>query len=472
MSLLRRISNRAPIVERGNNLNPPSMFFGADASSWSRSRGMQIATVWACVKIRAETIGALPAHVVEYQGQTRVRKDPPTWLEKPNPETTRFELFERTSASLDTDGNAFWYKERDNLGRVMEVWPLPPARTEVFREKVNGLPGPKRFRIDNEEFGTDEILHIPGFSLPGRLRGLNPIDQHRHALGLAAAAEDYGEAFFRNGAVLSGIIELPTDPGREAAEMMRDSFARDHSGRRRTHRPGVLFGGAKWTQLSIPNDNAQFLETRKYQRVEICSIFRVPPHKVGDLERATFSNIEHQSIEWATDGVMPTTARIEAAIFADGDLLDRGDHLKINLAGLVRGDIASRYAAYAIGRQWGWLSADDIRALEDENPLPDGMGQTYLEPMNMVPAGSRSDETEGMSVEELTQALQKIYLAVGVVITADEAREILNRGGAGLAPGGAPTEAAGQNVSQALLAAGVDPKLVAAAAAEHSKETP
>lgn len=389
MSLLRRLQNRAPIIESGDNLNPPASFFGSPGSTWSRTRAMQLATVWACIKIRAETIGALPAVVVEYRGESRVRKDQPTWLQRPNPEMTRFQLFELTSASLDAEGNAFWYKEKDRLGRVIEVWPLPPARTEVFREKVgNERVGPKRFRIDHQEFGTDQILHIPGFTLPGRLRGLNPIDQHRHALGLAVAAEEYGEAFFRNGAMLSGVIEHPSDPGKEAAERLRDQFARDHSGRR-SHRPGVLFGGAKWTQLSVPNDNAQFLETRKYQRNEICSIFRVPPHKVGDLERATFSNIEHQSIEWATDGVMPTTARIEAAVFADGDLLDRGDHFKLNLAGLVRGDIASRYAAYAVGRQWGWLSADDIRGLEDMNPLPDGIGSTYLEPLNMVPAGER-----------------------------------------------------------------------------------
>lgn len=407
MSVLRRLMNRT-VVEAGDNWSPPVSFFGGERGTWSRTRALQLATVWACVKIRAETIGALPAGVVEYRGETRVRKESPTWLERPNPETTRFQLFELTSASIDVDGNAYWFKERDRLGRVTEVWPVPPSRTQVFRETVQGKEvGPKRFRVDNEEFGADRILHIPGFTLPGRLRGMNPIDQHRHALGLAVAAEDYGEAFFRNGAVMSGVIEAPSDPGKENADRMRTSFARDHVGVHRAHKPGFLFGGARWVQLSIPNDNAQFLETRKYQRNEICAIFRVPPHKIGDLERATFSNIEHQSIEWATDGVMPMTSRIEAAVYADGDLLDRGDHLKINLAGLVRGDIASRFAAYAIARQWGWLSADDIRSLEDMNPLPDGIGQTYLEPLNMVPAGERPE------VEQMT-AVARMLAAAGV----------------------------------------------------------
>jgi HK97 family phage portal protein len=417
VSLLRRIANRS-VVERGDNFNPPSMFFGTEGSTWSRTRALQLTTVWACIKIRAETIGALPAQVVEYQGQTRIRKNAPTWLEKPNPETTRFQLFELTSASLDADGNAFWFKERDRLGRVMEVWPASPGRAEVFREKVQGRLGPKRFRFGNEEFGTDEVLHIAGFSLPGRMRGMNPIDQHRHALGLAVAAEEYGEEFFSNGAVMSGVIEHPSDPGPQNARRMQESFARDHSGRRRRHKPGVLFGGAKWTQLTIPNDSAQFLETRKYQRNEICSIFRVPPHKIGDLERATFSNIEHQSIEWATDGVMPSTSRIEAAIYADGDLLERGDHLKINLGGLMRGDTTSRFAAYAIGRQWGWLSADDVRALEDMNPLPDGIGQSYLEPLNMVPAGERpSPASEPVARALLAAGVDRDLIAAATGIT-------------------------------------------------------
>jgi HK97 family phage portal protein len=206
---------------------------------------------------------------------------------------------------------------------------------------------------------------------------------------LALAAEEYGESFFRNGATMSGVIEAERDPGEPAVARMRASFARDHQGLRNSHKPGFLFG-AKWTPLSIPNDAAQFLETRKYQLGEIARIFRVPPHKIGDLDRATFSNIEHQAIEWVTDGVIPTTARIEAAVLAAG-ILDVGQHLRFNFSGLLRGDTVSRYAAYAVGRQWGWLSVDDIRALEDQNPLPDGRGQVYLEPMNMTPVGQEDE---------------------------------------------------------------------------------
>jgi len=372
-------------IEQFSNVNMPSMGRQRSGANVTKDSALRQAAVWACIRLRAETIGMLPVQVVEYRGAERVPLDLPVWLQRPNPEMTSFDLFERTSASLDVDGNSFWWVERDKLGRVVEVWPLPPANVNVSRNRDEV----KRFKIGNEQtdYGPERIFHISGFTLPGRLRGLSPIEQHANAIGLAVAAEEYGENFFANGAVMSGIIESPQDPGEVAAKRMQSSFERDHRGLRNAHRPGFLFGGAKWTQLTIPNDAAQFLESRKFQISEIARIFRVPPHKIGDLERATFSNIEHQAIEWVTDGVMPYTARIERAVLAAG-LLDRESRLKFNLAGLLRGDTASRFAAYAIGRQWGWLNADDIRAFEDLNPLPDGQGQAYLEPLNMVSAGS------------------------------------------------------------------------------------
>lgn len=354
-----------------------------------RDRSMQQAAVYACVRLRAETIGALPVGVVSYDGPNRQAAPDPPWLRKPNDETTRFELFERTSASLDTDGNAFWFKVRDRLGRVVEVWVLPPAKVQVYRDEDKNSPTyrDKLFRVGPDTYTQADILHIPGFSLAGRLRGLSPISQHAHAIGLAVAAETYGEVYFVNGSQMSGVIESPQDPGLVNVDRMRATFEKDHRGLRNAHRPGFLFGGATWKQLSIPNDAAQFLETRRYQTVEIARIFRVPPHKIGDLDRATFSNIEHQSIEWVQDGVLPYASRIEQAVLADG-LIAADQRLRFNFAGLLRGDTKSMYEAFAIGRQWGWLSVDDIRSLIDLNPLPGGKGQTYLEPLNMVAAGS------------------------------------------------------------------------------------
>jgi HK97 family phage portal protein len=386
MSVLRRLVKGRTVEETVTNYTVGPSFSNRSRAGVdvSRESAMRHAAVWACVRLRAETIGMLPVSVVEYDGDTRKAVDGPAWLERPNPEMTRFDLFERTSSSLDIDGNAFWWLERDNLGRITEVWPLPPSRVTVFRDAETQE---RRFRVadDKDSYGSEQVFHIPGFTLPGRLRGLSPIEQHASAIGLALAAEEYGEQFFSNGVLMSGVITAPDRPSPTEARFMQDSFARDHRGLRNAHRPGFLFGGASWTPLSMANDAAQFLETRRYQVSEIARIFRVPPHKIGDLDRATFSNIEHQAIEWVTDGVLPYTTRIEAAVVAAG-FLDRGQRLKFNMAGLLRGDTTTMYQAFTLGRNGGWLSVDDIRALLDLNPLPDGNGQVYLQPLNMAEA--------------------------------------------------------------------------------------
>lgn len=425
MSYLRRIVNAGRETSFTNTSIPVAD--GRTPFDYGRDRLMRQTAVYACVRLRAETIGALPVSVVQYDGDRRHPVTDPAWLVNPNPETTRFELFAQTAASIDTDGNAFWYLVRDRVGRIAEVWPVAPQRVQVFRKTPTSL---KQYRVGDEVLDPDEILHITGFTLPGRLRGLSPIEQHAHSIGLALAAEEFGEAYFANGSTPSGILTNPDDPGPVAAERQRASFENNHRGVRRAHRPAFLFGGTTWQQMTIPNDNAQFLETRKFQVEEIARIFRVPPHKIADLDRATFSNIEHQGIEWVQDGVLPYTTRIEAAILHAG-LIAPNQRLRFNFAGLLRGDTKSMYEAFQLGRLGGWLSVDDIRALIDLDPLPDGIGQVYLEPLNYVPAGSRSD---GMSIEALAVNLQKIYLAVGVVLSAEEAREILNRGGAQLGP--------------------------------------
>lgn len=464
MSILRRLRAKASWSSEQVVTNTSVPFRSGRSRAGvvvSADRAMRHAGVWACVRLRAETIGSTPVGPVQRIGSTRTPVPSPPWMLKPNEETTRFELFERTAASLDADGNAFWGLVRDRLGRLQEVYPLNPQHVEVHRDPrtASNPSPPKLFTFNNETYTSAGILHIPGFNPFGTLRAPSPIELEMSAVGLSIAAEEFGEAFFRNGAVMSGVITSKGgDPGEMAVERMRTSFARDHSGLSQAHLPGFLFGDTTWTQLTIPNNQAQFLETRKYQLNEIARIFRVPPHKIADLDHATFSNIEHQGIEWVTDGLVPYTTRIEHAVEHAG-LLDVDVSLRFNFAGQLRGDIASRYAAYAVARQWGWLSADDIRALEDLNPLPDGVGQTYLEPLNMVPAGSRPTDA-GMSTAELATVMQKMYLAVGVVITDEEARELLNRAGAGLAPGGLPADPA---VAKALRAAGVDTALVALA---------
>lgn len=210
----------------------------------------------------------------------------------------------------------------------------------------------------------------------------------REAIGMALATEEYGARFFGNGAKPGGVLEHPGKLSKEAQDRLRTSWNEMHQGLSKQHRIAILEEGMSYKQIGIPPEDAQFLETRKFQLNEIARIFRIPPHLVGDLERATFSNVEQQSIDFVVHTIRPWLVRWEQAIklklFTPTER--RRFFAEFVADGLLRGDIKSRYEAYAIGRQNGWLSADDIRELENMNPLPDDTGKVYLVPLNMVPA--------------------------------------------------------------------------------------
>lgn len=360
----------------------PRMYLGQESA-------LRLTAVYACVRLLSETVAALPVHVYRRDGAKRIQQPTPQWLVKPNPEITRFELFERTMASLLLDGNAFWYFEHDRLGRIAQVWPQHPGSVVVDRDRKTGEI---EYRIGSETYYADHIVHIRAFSGSGGLRGLSPIALFRDtALRLTAALEDNGRNYFENGSVVSGVISVPdqVDPGQ--LDVMADKWIADHSGVHNAHLPGFLTGGATWTPISIPNEQAQFLESRTFQVAEICRIFRVPPHKIAELSRATFSNIEHQGIEFSTDSVDPWTARLQGAV---EPLLMGEDYLKFDLNGLLRGDTLSRFSAYNMGIQGGWLNADEPRAWEDLDPIPDGAGQVFRAPMNMAAVNGPEPELD------------------------------------------------------------------------------
>jgi hypothetical protein len=229
----------------------------------------------------------------------------------------------------------------------------------------------------------DRVFHLRGISSDG-LVGLSPLDLHREAIGLAIALEKHGATFFGNGAQLGGVLETDAALSDQAYTRLQE-YLKSHTGLSEAHRTAILEEGLKWKQVGLQNDHAQFLESRKYQRSEIAAIFRMKPHKIGDLERATFSNIEHQGIEYVVDCVRPTAVRWERAIrrCLMTATERRRYYPKFNLDALLRGDLESRYKAYAVGRNWGWLSADDVRGKEEMNPLPAGQGRVYLIPANM-----------------------------------------------------------------------------------------
>jgi phage portal protein BeeE len=330
LTLLNRLRNQLTVVTPVGNTTDlyttlPSFFRGFSRAGVdvSRDRAMRHAAVWACVRLRAETIGALPVDVVEYDGPQRNQVDSPTWLQRPNPETTRFELFERTSASIDTDGNAFWWIERDNLGRVREVWVLPPTAVRVYRDRDAATRAERAEAVRGRRREGRRRRHPPhpGFTLPGRLRGLNPIEQHMHAIGLAVAAEEYGESFFGNGATMSGVIEAETRPRartrRTDARVVRSrpSGPRQRAQARVPVRREVDAADDPERAGAVPRDPP--LPARGSAR-----IFRVPPHKAADPRPGDVQQHRASGHRVGAGRLMPYTARIETAVVAAG-LLDR-----------------------------------------------------------------------------------------------------------------------------------------------------
>lgn len=340
---------------------------------------MQTMAVYACVRILAESIAGLPLHVYEYKGQgkERVPGHPLYFLlhDSPNPEMTSFIFRETAMIHLLLWGNSFSQIIRDGMGRVVGLYPLLPNRMSVERDENGELvytytpvAGGKQIKLRRED-----VLHIPGLGFDG-LVGYSPIAMAKNAVGMTLACEEYGSAFFRNGARPGGVLKHPgvlKDPSK-----LRESWQAVYGGTANTGKVVVLEEGVDYQQISIPPEEAQFLETRKFQIDEIARLYRVPPHMVGDLEKSSFNNIEQQSLEFVKYTLNPWVVRWEQSL--QKALLSPAEQkrcfVKFNLDGLMRGDYKSRMEGYSIGRQNGWLSANDIREMENMNPIPEEEG--------------------------------------------------------------------------------------------------
>jgi HK97 family phage portal protein len=352
---------------------------------------LNYSAVFACVRVVAETIASLPLHVYQRlpAGKQRAPDHPLYEIlhDMPNPEMTSFTFREVLQTHLMLWGNAYAEIEWGTDGYIRALWPIPPNCVQLERDGREQL----QYRISlpdgtRKVLSEDQMLHIPGLSFNG-IKGISPIGAARQAIGLGLAAEEFGARFFGNGTNLGGVVKHPGKLSEVASKNLRASINETYSGLGQSHRVMLLEEGMDFEKVGIPPEDAQFLETRKFQVNEIARIFRVPPHMIGDLERATFSNIEHQSIEFVVHTIRPWLVRWEQSfkwkLFLPSER--RSFFAEFVVDGLLRGDTKSRYEAYAIGRQNGWLSADDIRELENMNPLPDGQGQIYLVNGNMIP---------------------------------------------------------------------------------------
>lgn len=366
-----------------------SFLFGRTTSGRpvNERTAMQTTAVYACVRILAEAVASLPLHVYEYQddgGKKLVYDHPLYYLlhDEPNPEMTSFVFRETLMSHLLIWGNAYAQIIRDGAGRVLGLYPLLPDKMEVQRDDKGNIyyvysrnsdENPTFKEYGNIKLKAEDVLHIPGLGFDG-LIGYSPIAMAKNAVGMTLACEEYGASFFANGANPGGVLEHPgvlKDPSK-----VRESWNSVYRGVSNAHKIAVLEEGMKYQQIGIPPEEAQFLETRKFQINEIARLYRIPPHMVGDLDKSSFSNIEQQSLEFVKYTLDPWVIRWEQSL--QRSLLLPGEKgkyfIKLNVDGLLRGDYQSRMNGYAVGRQNGWFSANDIREMENMNPIPDEEG--------------------------------------------------------------------------------------------------
>ena len=378
-----------------------SFFMGGSSSgkNVNERTAMQMTAVCACVRILSEAIAGLPLHLYRYAENGSKTKAIDHGLysllhDEPNPEMTSFVFRETLMTHLLLWGNAYAQIIRNGKGEVLALYPLMPNKMQVDRDDSGQLyytysrsaeEANAKDSESNVKLSPYDVLHIPGLGFDG-LVGYSPIAMAKNAIGMAMACEEFGAKFFANGASPSGVLEHPgilKDP-----ERVRESWNSAYGGSSNAHKVAVLEEGMKYTPISISPNEAQFLETRKFQINEIARIFRVPPHMVGDLEKSSFSNIEQQSLEFVKYTLDPWVIRWEQslsrALFTPDE--KKSMFFKFNVEGLLRGDYQSRMTGYATARQNGWMSANDIRELEDLDRIPaEHGGDLYLVNGNMLP---------------------------------------------------------------------------------------
>ena len=398
MGMLQNVFSRKQKVMNSTAGSAYRFFLGGSTSGKqvNERSAMQMTAVYSCVRILSEAVAGLPLHLYRYtdNGNTEKVVDNPLYFllhDEPNPEMTSFLFRETLMTHLLLWGNAYAQIIRNGKGEVMSLYPLMPNRMSVDRDDKGNLfylyqvteSDAPSLKQGNVRLYPSDVLHIPGLGFDG-LVGYSPIAMAKNAIGLAIATEEYGAKFFANGATPGGLLEYPGTV--KNPEAVRDSWNKGFSGNN-SHKVAILEEGMKYTPISISPNEAQFLETRKFQIDEIARIFRVPPHMVGDLDRSSFSNIEQQSLEFVKYTLEPWLVRWEQSLVrALIPQKDKSNYfIKFNVDGLLRGDYQGRMSGYAIARQNGWMSANDIRELENLDRIPsDEGGDLYLINGNMT----------------------------------------------------------------------------------------
>ena len=370
--------------------NPASWMFDGAASKTgiavTEDSAMRLSAVFGAVRVISETIASLPWEVKQDAGDsTRSASAHPInkLIHHPNGMMTDFNFREVCQAHLCLHGNAFIAIRRNEAGQPVKLIPVHPDRVEVKVYKDE-----KFYTIDQgkETFDDTEMIHILGLSFDGII-GKSVIEAARESIGLGLAADQFGGSFFGNGANVSAVLTHPGRLSDDAYKRLMASWQRRYSGMDNSHKTAILEEGMNLQKVSISPQESQFLETRKFGVEDIARFFRIPLAYLGSLENSsTRANIEEQGIQFQRNTVLPWVKRWESEFNRKLFPGQEDYFIRMNMDGLLRGDISSRYSSYAVARQWGWLSVNDIRKHESLEPI-DG-GDIYLQPMNMVEAGT------------------------------------------------------------------------------------
>jgi len=360
-------------------------------------------SVYACVNILSETVSTVPLFL--YKEQTKnlktiktKEKEHPLYAllhDEPNEDMTSVDYWQLVMLEILLRGNHYSQIVRNKAGRVTEIRPLKNELMQIVRLDSGKLAYIYRHTTLGEvPLEAKEVLHFKGMSLDGII-GLSPIAYNRHTIGFSMAMETYGATLFKNGATPSGVVSGKgvTSMSDTAFQRFKESFKEAYTGLMNAGRPLILEDGFDFKPISISNKDGQYIESRKFTKAEIASIFRVPLHMINELDKATFSNIEHQSIKFVTDAVSPWVVRLEKEL--KKKLLSESEkksyYMKFSLGALLRGDTATRYAAYESAITKGcWMSRNEARELEDLNPV-DGLDEMIV-PLNFGKEGDANGE--------------------------------------------------------------------------------
>ena len=377
--------------------------YSLSGTSVDSQTALQINAIYSAVSLISDTISTLPVDVfIRRDGARYPFRPRPTWVTQPDIDTTKEAFYGSAIVSLLLDGNAFIRIYSNPQGEIVNLTVLNPMDVEIKRTGI----GRVGFIVRGEDkmLTTDEMIFIPDLVRPGHIRGVSRVEALKENFGLAMALEKYAAKFFGSGTQTSGVIEIPGNATAEQAKSMQEAFDSRHKGWAKAHKTAVLSGGAQYKPTNIPNDQAQFLDSRRMAVEDVARAFNVPPHLLGLPGTNTYASVEQNNLAWVTHGLRPIVQKIEGALsplmarYAGGEQA----FIRFNLDGLLRADINSRMTAFSTGLQSGFLTINDVRRIEDLPPINDPSADTVRVPLANVnvEAADLSAQTERVDMAQ------------------------------------------------------------------------